>query len=270
MAGTFLQFGSLDGRKLQPTIRSSGGRPEFISLDIHLPSLIVSSRVRRYRGYKGGLKVWKVLGVSAVMLVIMTAILLLVEFLRGLPGIILDLILSWVYRRKMPAYDTSANPLTVRPQFVEPPYTSNLPYERKRYLLTMAEKTFFNLLSEAVPDDAYICPQVPYGAILNVVATGRRYTTFWNRIQAKRVDFLICDKRTLSPLVVVELDDSSHSLPKRVARDVFVEEACAAAGLPILRFRVGRYYDRQEIEHTVHVALGETRASGIAATDLPR
>lgn len=203
---------------------------------------------------------WEVLKVSSVMLVIMTAILLAVGFLRALPGIILDLILSWVSRRKGPSSDTSSSPMTEGSQS-EPRCASNLPYERKRYLLTKAEKYFFNLLCEAVPDDTYICPQVPYGAVLDVVATGRRYRVFWNRVQAKRVDFLICDKRTLSPLIAVELDDSSHSLPKRVARDAFVEEACTSAGLPILRFRVGRYYNRQEIEQTVHVALDQARAT---------
>lgn len=226
------------------------------------------SRVGRYLDLKGGLKLWEVIGVLAGMLVIMTAMVLFVEFLRALPGIILNLILSWVGYRRKPGRDTPAGSLTERSQCVEPTPASDLPYKRKRYLLTKPEKYFFNLLSDAVPD-VYICPQVPYGAILNVVATGRRYTSFWNRVQAKRVDFLICNRRTLSPLVAVELDDSSHSRPKRIARDAFVEEACSAAGLPILRFRVGRHYDRQEIAHTVHVALGQANAtSDVAASDV--
>ena len=33
--------------------------------------------------------------------------------------------------------------------------------------------------------------------------------TYWNKINRKHVDFLICDDETLKPLVGIELDDST-------------------------------------------------------------
>ena len=40
----------------------------------------------------------------------------------------------------------------------------------------------------------------------------------------------------LSIIALVELDDSSHERPARQKRDLFLEKACAAAGLHLLRF----------------------------------
>ena len=89
----------------------------------------------------------------------------------------------------------------------------------------------------------------------------------WNRVQAKRIDFLLCDKRTLTPLVAVELDDSSHDSPKRAKRDDFVDKACASAGLAILHFRVRKHYDREEIGRILEPTIHEARiAHGVAGS----
>jgi uncharacterized protein DUF2726 len=57
---------------------------------------------------------------------------------------------------------------------------------------------------------------------------------------------VICDA-ALSPLVAVELDDSSHQRPDRVARDRDVDRILEIASLPILRVPVRRTYDGAEI-----------------------
>jgi len=56
-----------------------------------------------------------------------------------------------------------------------------------------------------------------------------------NRVQSKHVDFVICDRATIRPLVAVELDDSSHARIGAGVPDEFVDAALTAATLPLVR-----------------------------------
>ena len=64
-----------------------------------------------------------------------------------------------------------------------------------------------------------------------------------SRIDRKHVDFLLCEPRSMQPLVAVELDDSSHNRPDRQERDRFVDEVFRSAELPLVHIRVQRTYD---------------------------
>lgn len=51
----------------------------------------------------------------------------------------------------------------------------------------------------------------------------------------------------MKPRLLIELDDSSYQLASRQERDAFVDEALAAAGLPILHIAAARSYVPQEV-----------------------
>lgn len=50
----------------------------------------------------------------------------------------------------------------------------------------------------------------------------------------KSVDFVISDAGTLKPLVILELDESSHAIPERQTRDDEVGAILEVAGLPFV------------------------------------
>ncbi len=68
---------------------------------------------------------------------------------------------------------------------------------------------------------------------LSYPQTGHRSAnaSFRNKIDRKHVDFVLCDPHTMRPLVGIELDDATHGRVSRQARDEFVDEVLAAAGL---------------------------------------
>lgn len=116
------------------------------------------------------------------------------------------------------------------------------PYEKKKYLLTIAEKNFYDILSLAITDtNYYICPKVRLADIIYVGKTDKRQSYF-NKIQSKHIDFLLCDKNSLSPLLAIELDDSSHLKDDRIDRDAFLDKALKSAGLKLIRFKVQQSY----------------------------
>ena len=67
-------------------------------------------------------------------------------------------------------------------------------------------------------------------------------------------------KQSLSACAI-ELDDRSHDLPERRARDRLLDRICERAGLPLIRFRVVRDYSRDEIREAVFAGVGQGTAS---------
>lgn len=139
------------------------------------------------------------------------------------------------------------------------PSSSCLPYVRKQYLLTRAERAFFDVLQTAVPPGWHVFPQVRLANLVLIERGTRGRQSHFNRIQAKCVDFVLCDAQSLSPQLVIELDDSSHDKPDRQERDTFVDAVLASAGLPILHVRWQPIYQVQDLTERIHLQLQLSR-----------
>ncbi|WP_428937866.1 DUF2726 domain-containing protein [Fontivita pretiosa] len=119
-----------------------------------------------------------------------------------------------------------------------------------RYFVSNAEGNFFRVLKHVVGQRAHVLAQVSLRQLVwfpgnNQSNPGR---AIWqNKVAAKAVDFVVCDPATLRPLVVIELDDSTHSRPDRQTRDAEIEALLRAAGLPLLHVRTSRAYNTQEL-----------------------
>ncbi len=125
------------------------------------------------------------------------------------------------------------------------------PYQMRPALVTAAELRFLRVLEQAVGGRYRIHAQVRLADLLQVRSIGRRRMAAQNRINCKHVDFVLCEPDTLAIVCAIELDDRSHLLPARQARDHFLNEACKAAGLPLLRFAVQRSYALAEIRQAL-------------------
>lgn len=62
----------------------------------------------------------------------------------------------------------------------------------------------------------------------------RNYKTLLWKVQAKHVDFLICDM-SIKVKCIVEIMDSSHNQPNRIERDRFVREVLTACGYSVIQ-----------------------------------
>lgn len=122
-----------------------------------------------------------------------------------------------------------------------------LPYEKKPYLMTNAEREFFFVLERAVQGRYYIVPQVELSKILQVKKGVWQYK-YKNKINLKSVDFVLFDKEYFTPQIVIELDDSSHTLPNRIIRDNFVNTILQKTDIRFIRFKVQQSYNQQKIK----------------------
>ena len=123
----------------------------------------------------------------------------------------------------------------------------NYKYFRKKYFMTAAERDFLKLLEEALAGEYYIFPQVHLSTILSHKVKGQNWKGAFSHINGKSVDFVLCDKQDIKPLVAIELDDSSHDSEARKKRDAIVEAIFEQAKVPLVRFSGLKGLDAQKV-----------------------
>ncbi|NQU38512.1 MAG: DUF2726 domain-containing protein [Lentisphaerae bacterium] len=123
------------------------------------------------------------------------------------------------------------------------------PYQKEPTLFTPAERSFLGVLEQAVGDQFRIMGKVRLADVIRVrpglTASARQKAL--NKIQSKHLDFVACDPNDLSIQFAVELDDKSHGKKGRQDRDVFLDAAMNAAGVPLIRFPARKAYSIHEV-----------------------
>lgn len=141
------------------------------------------------------------------------------------------------------------------------------PYFVRDDFLSPAEHSFFLVLKSVVSELALVCPKVGLGDVFYAKSNDySQYRTYTNKIDRKHVDFLLCNPKTVRPILGIELDDKSHQRADRQERDEFVENVFAKAKLPLLRVSVKRSYSIAEIKSLLQPYLGE---NGLLVSPLP-
>ncbi|MBF6599026.1 MAG: DUF2726 domain-containing protein [Dehalococcoidia bacterium] len=130
-----------------------------------------------------------------------------------------------------------------------------LPYSSRQYLLSRAERSLYGVLEQAVQGEYRIFAKVRLADLVYVERGAEKWQAHFNRIAGKHADFVICSLDSVSPLLVVELDDRSHERADRVNRDGFVNDALASAKLPILHVRARSSYDVSEVADAIRRAM---------------
>ena len=108
---------------------------------------------------------------------------------------------------------------------------------QKKWLLTYNEKDAFKKI-KAVTDEisCYTFSKVRLLDLLEPVKGNTKYKTYFYKVQAKHVDFVILDEKLVARCVV-ELDDTSHDVEDRKKRDAFVDEVLQSVGYQIIHTR---------------------------------
>ena len=133
------------------------------------------------------------------------------------------------------------------------------PYYKNSVFISKAEQSFFKVLRRSYRREIlYILSQVALNRLLRTEEKDWRYI---NKISQKSVDFVLVDKITFTPILIIELDDSTHNLPERVLRDSFLNSVLTAVELPFLRIPTKFSYNTNELKKMIadKVAVPERR-----------
>lgn len=115
---------------------------------------------------------------------------------------------------------------------------SNSVRYRGKAVLSAWEQRAIKTLMDQLSPGLHLCPQVRLADIVNVQSGDRAaWRSAFNRIACKSVDFVVMHLETGTPIMVIELDDRSHSRSDRQERDALVNEVLRQASIPLVRFK---------------------------------
>ena len=123
------------------------------------------------------------------------------------------------------------------------------PYVSTRSLFTKHEQQFLQVLEQAA-EDYRVFGKVRVADVIEVRKglSKSEWQRAFNRISQKHLDFVLCHPHDLSIWCAVELDDKTHRQADRKSRDDLLENALAAAAVPLVRVPSRRSYDVAEIK----------------------
>jgi hypothetical protein len=130
------------------------------------------------------------------------------------------------------------------------PLPDAYPYYARRALLTPTELAFYETLREVVGERFTICIKVRLGDVIGCPDDAWQMG-YGRLIAQKHLDFVLADPATTKVVVAIEVDDRSHAHPKRQARDVFVDRAMVAAGVPLVRVTAAASYPTSRVRQAL-------------------
>ncbi len=142
-------------------------------------------------------------------------------------------------------------------------------YQKQNVLFSPAERSFLGVLHQAVSENIQVFGKVRVADVITPQKGMSRseWQKAFNRISRKHFDFLLCNKSDLSILCAVELDDSSHNTRTRKDRDVFLENACKSANVPLLQIAAQSKYNIHKLQKSLAVYLPSGGTQSLPATE---
>ena len=125
-------------------------------------------------------------------------------------------------------------------------------YKKEKALLTPAEHNFFSQVLARLEGKYRVATKV---RIADIVQPKSKSPKALYGITSKHADFVLCSRENFEPLLVIELDDSSHQRKDRKKRDVFVDKVYKSAKLPILHVKAKKTYDAEALVSEIEAKL---------------
>ena len=132
---------------------------------------------------------------------------------------------------------------------------------RSRPLLTEAEAVFYEALKTAVGSRYLVFAQVPLCVVVDVYSKNPRdQRSFYNRIDRRRVDFVLVDPERLMAKSVIELDHRYRMLDHMIARDQLVEAVLTQAGIKLFRLKAQAAHDPASLRRVLGLSQSDEKA----------
>lgn len=145
------------------------------------------------------------------------------------------------------------------------------PFKKKGNLFTPVERTFLALIEEAVGNEYRILCRVKMSDILAVRQSTDKKTSknAVSRASAKNLDFVLCSKTDMSPVMAIDLVHNTGKDGYKTQRDFFVNGALDAAHIPHVRIKVRSGYKAQDIRECIQAKLPRPRLQDLSRPQAP-
>lgn len=110
----------------------------------------------------------------------------------------------------------------------------DLPYKKREHLLSGRELALYQILNDMVDINNYVIfPKVRLADLLSLPAHAKNREEYLHRIKEKNVDFLVCERENLKPVLVVLGEGKSEGKKKQLT-DRITRSSIEAAGITVI------------------------------------
>ena len=128
-------------------------------------------------------------------------------------------------------------------------------YKPKRYVISLVELNFYNVLFEIAKElDLILFSQV---SLYNIIETKYNNQTAFNKIRSKTIDFVLVDKKNCRIKLCIELDDNTHNRYYRIERDKFINKLFKDLEINLIRFKASNYYNKDALKKRIEESIVE-------------
>lgn len=126
-------------------------------------------------------------------------------------------------------------------------------FYQKKYFFNQSEKMLYEILNRLGDEKYEVLSKVRLEDFIGVKKSNsgdtkdiknKKYGAR-SRIKSRHVDFLLLDKTTFQPVMVIELDGSSHNSSKAKEADAFKNHLFQHVNLPLHRIHVGENFEER-------------------------
>lgn len=128
-------------------------------------------------------------------------------------------------------------------------------YKPKKYIITLTELNFYNILLEIAKElDLILFSQV---SLYNIIETKYNNQSAFNKIKSKTIDFVLVDKNNCRIKLCIELDDYTHNRYDRIERDKFINKLFSDLEIDLIRFKASNYYNKEALKKRIQESIHE-------------
>lgn len=142
----------------------------------------------------------------------------------------------------------------------------NVPFQRKSQLFTPVERSFIQLLEQAVGNEFRILCRVRLADVLAPRSQTKQSKAALAKASTKQLDFILCDKEDMRPLIAIDLVNAAKITKGKdqkegykTQRDWFVSGALESASVAHVRIKVKPGYTASEVRECIESKLVEYR-----------
>ena len=138
----------------------------------------------------------------------------------------------------------------------------NVPFQRKSQLFTSVERSFIQLLEQAVGHEFRILCRVRLADVLAPRSQSKQAKAALAKACTKQLDFILCDKHDMTPLIAIDLvsnKSKDHKEGYKTQRDWFVSSALESAHVAHIRIKVKPGYTINDVRECIESKLVEYR-----------
>jgi hypothetical protein len=131
------------------------------------------------------------------------------------------------------------------------------PFKKKPQLFTPVERTFLDLIENAIGKDFRVLCRVKMSDILAIRQNTDKKTlkNALSRAGTKHFDFVLCSKDEMKPVMVIDLVHNKGKEGYKNQRDYYVNGALDAAHVPHVRIKVRSGYTVNDIQECIQAKL---------------